>query len=102
MKQQLMLEDHSNYFHKIVPDIAGAMLNMCIFAHNFEPETCSCGLNFGHKGQHRCYDKKCPFTWIDQRKVNPEVITFEQTLAYCSGMELKKQIAIASSEIEDE
>ncbi len=98
LKPQLMLEDHSDFFYRMVPDIAGAVLNMCTFGHNFEPYSCSCGLKFGHKGQHKCYDEKCPFTWIDNCKVNPEVMTFKETLFYCATMEFKNQIAIASGE----
>ena len=98
MNDNLILEDHSDFFHRMVPDIAGAILNLCTFGHNFEPYACSCGLKFGHKGQHRCYDDKCPFTWIDESKVNPEVITFEETLFYCVSMELKAQVAIAVGE----
>lgn len=94
-----MLEDHSEFFHRAVPDIAGAVLGMCTFAHNFEPYTCSCGLKFGHKGQHQCYDDSCPFTWIDESMVDPKVITFEEALVYCSSMELKKQVAIANGEV---
>jgi len=98
LKPQLMLEDHSDYFLRVVPDIAGAVLGLCTFGHNFEPFTCSCRLKFGHKGQHRCYDEKCPFTWIDESKVNPEVISFEEALFYCAIMEFKKQVVIASED----
>lgn len=94
-----MLEDHSKFFHKTVPDIAGAILNMCTFGHNFDPFTCSCRLKFGHEGQHECYDENCPFTWIDETKVDPEVVSFEETLFYCATMEFKTQVAIAEGEV---
>lgn len=94
-KTMMMLEDNSEQFHKVISGIAGVVLNMCVFGHNHEPLMCGCGLKFGHKGQHKCYDKHCPFTWVDESPVDTQVISFQDTLAYSSATEVQKQIALA-------
>jgi len=95
--KQLMLEDRSEFFTKAINDIAGALIGCCTFQHNSDPYSCQCRFKFGHKGQHECYDRKCPFTWVDKRKPNPDVLTFQDSLVYCSVSSLQTEIAIAKA-----
>jgi len=95
---ELMLEDKTYQFTKAIGDISGAIINCCTFQHNLDPYACQCGLKFAHKGQHKCYDKKCPFTWIDDRIPNPEVNSFQDSLEYCSASSVQSAIAMAKND----